>query len=105
LGERPEVLSDRMVAALADLFPPARTARVVDTLVTRERTATFRARPGTAALRPGPTTETPGLFLAGAWTDTKWPATMEGAVRSGLAAARSALLHAGLTRPLPVEVA
>ena len=103
LGERPEVLSGRIVTALADLFPPARTARVVDTLVTREPKATFRARPGTAALRPGPTTATPGLFLAGAWTDTKWPATMEGAVRSGLAAARSALVDAGPTRRLPAR--
>jgi squalene-associated FAD-dependent desaturase len=105
LGQRPEVLAERMVAALADLFPSSRAARVVDTLVTRERTATFRARPGTAALRLGPRTATPGLFLAGAWTDTKWPATMEGAVRSGVAAAHCALIHAGSTRRLPVEVA
>ena len=39
----------------------------------------------------GTETATPGLYLAGAWTDTGWPATMEGAVRSGLAAARAAL--------------
>jgi monoamine oxidase len=47
----------------------------------------------------------PGLVLAGAWTDTGWPATMEGAVRSGHTAARHALLAAGHTRHLPEEVA
>ena len=44
-------------------------------------------RPGRTGLRPGPRTALPGLVLAGAWTDTGWPATMEGAVRSGHAAA------------------
>ena len=53
----------------------------------RERRATFRQAPGTAALRPRAATQRPGLVLAGAWTDTGWPDTMEGAVRSGLAAA------------------
>ena len=45
-------------------------------------------------------TRVPGLYLAGAWTDTGWPATMEGAVRSGLAAARAALGAAAATRQL-----
>jgi uncharacterized protein with NAD-binding domain and iron-sulfur cluster len=74
-------------------------------LVTRERTATFRQAPGTAALRAGPQTLIPRLFLAGSWTDTGWPATMESAVRSGLAAARRALLAVGRTERLPAEVA
>ncbi len=91
--------------ALADLFPAAMDAEVVRFLVTRERTATFRQGPGSLALRPGPRTLVPGLFLAGAWTDTGWPATMEGAVRSGLAAARQALLAVGRTERLPAEVA
>jgi len=68
---------------------------------TCERAATFRQAPGTAALRPRAETAHPGLLLAGAWTDTGWPATMEGAVRSGLAAARAALLGLGRTRALP----
>jgi squalene-associated FAD-dependent desaturase len=105
VGRRPEDLGPEVVAALADLLPAARDARVLDTLVTKEHKATFRAVPGTAALRPGPLTRTPGVVLAGAWTDTGWPATMEGAVRSGLAAARSALVAAGSTRRLPEEVA
>ena len=93
-----ERFRDRFVPALAELFPAARHARVERFLVTRERTATFRQAPGTAALRPGPETAIPRLFLAGAWTDTGWPATMEGAVRSGLAAARAALRSLGRTR-------
>jgi hydroxysqualene dehydroxylase len=56
--------------------------------VSREPAATFAARPGTAALRPGPRTGRPNVVRAGAWTATGWPATMEGAVRSGREAAR-----------------
>ena len=73
--------------ALAELFPAARDARVSEFFVTRERRATFRQGPGSGALRPQAATALPGLVLAGAWTDTGWPDTMEGAVRSGLAAA------------------
>ena len=91
------------VPALEDLFPRARAARVERFLVTRERGATFRQVPGSAALRPGHRTLVRGLFLAGAWTDTGWPATMEGAVRSGQAAARAAL--AAAPRPALAEVA
>jgi uncharacterized protein with NAD-binding domain and iron-sulfur cluster len=64
---------------------------VLDFTVTREPRATFRAAPGSRSLRPGTRTGRPGTYLAGAWTDTGWPATMEGAVRSGLAAAHAAL--------------
>jgi uncharacterized protein with NAD-binding domain and iron-sulfur cluster len=74
---------------LARLFPDAGRARVIDGVVIRERTATFAGRPGTAKLRPTTRTPVAGLYLAGAWTDTGWPATMEGAVRSGIAAANA----------------
>ncbi|WP_018335242.1 hydroxysqualene dehydroxylase HpnE [Actinomycetospora chiangmaiensis] len=74
-------------AALASLLPRARAARVLDAFVTRAPRATFRPVPGTAAHRPAAATPLPGLALAGAWTDTGWPATMEGAVRSGSTAA------------------
>ena len=84
-------LRARFLPALSDLLPPARQAQVQSFFVTREHAATFRASPGARALRPGPRTAIPGLVLAGAWTDTGWPATMEGAVRSGHAAAREAL--------------
>ena len=80
-------LREIFVPALADLLPKARDANVAEFFVTRERRATFRQVPGTAALRPAAATELPGLVLAGAWTDTGWPDTMESAVRSGLAAA------------------
>ena len=62
--------------------------------VTRERRATFRQVPGTARLRPKAATELPGLVLAGSWTDTGWPDTMEGAVRSGLNAVIALHEHA-----------
>jgi uncharacterized protein with NAD-binding domain and iron-sulfur cluster len=77
--------------ALGEIFPAARRARLVDAVVTRERAATFRAAPGSRALRPAEATTVTGLYLAGAWCDTGWPATMEGAVRSGAAAAAGAL--------------
>ncbi len=69
--------------ALRDLLPLSRDAKVLSAVVTREHAATFRANPGIEALRPSTTTAVPGLFLAGAWCRTGWPATMEGAVRSG----------------------
>ncbi len=90
-----ERLRERYLPALRELFPRAREANVERFLVTREHAATFRAAPGTAALRPGPATAIPGLVLAGAWTATGWPATLEGAVLSGHAAAGAALAVLG----------
>ncbi len=81
-------LREQFLPAMADLFPAARGARVTDFFVTRERRATLRQVPGCERLRPGAATAVPGLVLAGAWTDTGWPDTMEGAVRSGLNAVR-----------------
>jgi squalene-associated FAD-dependent desaturase len=77
--------------ALAELLPAALEAGLQTFFVTREHAATFRAAPGVRALRPGARTAIDGLLLAGAWTDTGWPATMEGAVRSGQTAAAAAL--------------
>ena len=91
---------------MARLFLGARAARLQSVVVSRERTATFRQSAGSGAYRPGPASGLPGLALAGAWTDTGWPATMEGAVRSGRAAAdhllavpRSAVRHLPSRRP------
>jgi len=81
-------LRERFVPALEEIFPAARDARITDFFVTRERRATFRQEPGCGEKRPGATTRLAGLVLAGAWTNTGWPDTMEGAVRSGLSAAR-----------------
>jgi hydroxysqualene dehydroxylase len=77
-------LREEFIPALARLFPAAREATVTEFFVTRERRATFRGVPGTARLRPPAATGRPGLVLAGSWTDTGWPDTMESAVRSGL---------------------
>jgi squalene-associated FAD-dependent desaturase len=87
----PDALRERYLPALAELFPRAHAAKVESFIVTREHAATFRAAPGVGALRPGSRTSVPGLVLAGAFTDTGWPATLEGAVLSGHAAAREAL--------------
>ena len=86
-----EALRERFVAALAELLPAAGEARLEQFSATKEHAATFRATPGTAALRPPPATAMPGLVLAGAWTATGWPATLEGAARSGRAAAETVL--------------
>ena len=105
MDEPVDRLRERFVPALAELFPAAGAASVRRFLVTRERTATFRQAPGTRSWRPSQETLVPRLFLAGAWTATGWPATMEGAVRSGMAAARAALIALGRTERLPVEAA
>jgi len=86
-------LRERLLPDLVALLPAMARAEIVDFFVTREREATFRPAPGSGTLRPPATTRAPGLFLAGAWTDTGWPATMEGAVRSGDAAAAALLSH------------
>jgi squalene-associated FAD-dependent desaturase len=100
IGASVAELRGRYLPALERLLPAARGAEVLDFAVTHEPRATFRAAPGTAKLRPGSRTPVPGLFLAGSWTDTGWPATMESAVRSGLAAAKLALAESA-----PAEVA
>jgi len=88
-------LREIFLPALAELFPAAKDATVREFFVTREKRATFRQVPGTAKLRPAAATALPGLVLAGSWTDTGWPDTMEGAVRSGLNAVIA--LHDGMT--------
>jgi squalene-associated FAD-dependent desaturase len=98
IGRGSTQLVNTFAEALRELLPAAREARVVDAVVTRERAATFRAAPGVRAFRPSTRTKTPGLFLAGAWCDTGWPATMEGAVRSGQQAASQALGVLSTTR-------
>ncbi|HVC15509.1 MAG TPA: hydroxysqualene dehydroxylase HpnE [Acidimicrobiales bacterium] len=95
VGARPDDLVRTFHAALGELFPMARGAALVDGVVSREHAATFRGVPGTAPLRPGPVTRTPGVFVAGAWCATGWPATMEGAVRSGMDATAAALASLG----------
>ncbi|GHF23147.1 phytoene dehydrogenase [Streptomyces werraensis] len=92
-------LRERYLPELERLLPRTRGAEVLDFFVTRERTATFAPAPGVGRLRPGARTKAPGLYLAGAWTATGWPATMESAVRSGVGAADAALGALGRPRP------
>ncbi|HEV3266669.1 MAG TPA: hydroxysqualene dehydroxylase HpnE [Acidimicrobiales bacterium] len=91
IGQPKDELIRIFFAAVGELFPKARHATLVDAVVTRERAATFAAVAGSHRFRPKAATAVPGLFVAGAWCDTGWPATMEGAVRSGSAAARAAV--------------
>ncbi len=88
-----DALRERALPALFDLLGDR--AGVDAFFVTREHAATFRAVPGARRLRPPARTAIPGLALAGAWTATGWPATMEGAVRSGHAAADVVLEASG----------
>ena len=83
-------------------LPAARAAQLVKATVIKEASATFSPSPGVDRWRPAQQTNTPSLFLAGDWTATGWPATMEGAVRSGYLAAE-ALLRS-LARPQKILV-
>ncbi len=80
---------DMALGELARFFPAVREATLLKAAVTKEVRATYSVRPGLDAMRPAAVTSWPGLFLAGDWTATGWPATMEGAVRSGYLAAEA----------------
>lgn len=83
---REEILSSAL-RELAMFFPEMKSANVVKSGVLKEARATFSVMPGLDAFRPAQRTAWPGLFLAGDWTGTEWPSTMEGGVRSGRLAA------------------
>jgi uncharacterized protein with NAD-binding domain and iron-sulfur cluster len=95
IGQPKDDLIRTFFEALGELFPKAREATLVDAVVTRERAATFAAVAGSRRYRPPAATAVPGLFVAGAWCDTGWPATMEAAVRSGRDASRQAIESIG----------
>ncbi len=84
------------LAELREFFPGAREANLVKSTVIKEVHATYSPRPGVDVYRPRPETVWPRVFLAGDWTATGWPATMEGAVRSGYTAAESVARVAGI---------
>lgn len=88
----------RAVEDLGRYLPEARRARLESFHVVKEVRATFSARPGLAALRPRPETRFENLFLAGDWTQTGWPSTMEGAARSGYSAAEAVCRFLGEPR-------
>ena len=85
-------LASRTDAEIRRVFPAAASAILCAASVVKQRNATFRCRPGSTALRPGPVTPVPNLFLAGEWTATGWPSTMESAVISGYNAAAAVML-------------
>src|SRR5229473_2659184 len=79
-----------------EFFPDACEAKLVKSTVIKEVHATYSPRPGIEQYRPKPVTAWPRVFLAGDWTATGWPATMEGAVRSGYLAAEAIARATGL---------
>src|SRR5207302_5653465 len=80
---------DLALKELAEFFPEVRQAKLVKSAVIKEVFATYSALPLSDAYRPPAATVWPRIFLAGDWTATGWPATMEGAVRSGYLAAEA----------------
>ena len=95
---RSEII-DLALKEVREFFPGARAANLVKATVIKEVNATFSPRPGIDAYRPPQATAWPRVFLAGDWTSTGWPATMEGAVRSGNLAAASLGRAAGMEMP------
>ena len=87
---------DLALAEVREFFPAARPATLLKSTVIKEVHATYSPRPGIDAHRPPQSTAWSRVFLAGDWTATGWPATMEGAVRSGYLAAQSLLHSIGL---------
>jgi len=87
---------DLALGEVREFFPAARLANLVKSAVIKEVNATYSPRPGIDTHRPAAATGWPRVFLAGDWTATGWPATMEGAVRSGYIAAEALARAAGL---------
>jgi zeta-carotene desaturase len=90
LVEKPRAeIVELAVRELAEYFPAVREAKLTKATVIKEVHATFSPVPGSDRYRPSHTSPWPRLFLAGDWTSTGWPSTMEGAVRSGYGAAEA----------------
>jgi squalene-associated FAD-dependent desaturase len=85
---------------LADVLPATREAKVLKATVIKEVNATFSPEPGVDRWRPGQVIPVGNFYLAGDWTQTGWPSTMEGAVRSGYLAAEAVLAGFGETQRL-----
>ncbi len=94
---RQEII-DLAVRELGEFFPRVREAKLEKAHVVKEVRATFSAAPGLEGQRPTAITKYPNVFLAGDWTRSGWPATMEGAVRSGYLAAEAVARAAGVSR-------
>jgi hypothetical protein len=101
-GRAREAIVDEICRDLAAIWPAAAAAKLLRWQMVTEQEAVFSVRPGLAAQRPPQATPVAGLFLAGDWTATGWPATMEGAVRSGYLAAEGVLAQLGSPQRLLV---
>ncbi len=104
---RQEII-DLCCRELAEVLPATRDAQLRKATVIKEINATFSPAPGVDRWRPAQRTSVNNLFLAGDWTRTSWPSTMEGAVRSGYLAAEALLAASGEPRTflqpdLPLE--
>ena len=100
-----EQILDAALRELALFYPQVRDAKLTKSAVLKEARATFSVAPGMDRYRPAQRTPWPGLFLAGDWTQTEWPSTMEGAVRSGRLAAGGVMgdAHRFLAPELPAS--
>ena len=99
LLEKPrQEIIDLCLAEVRQALPLAGRANLLKATVIKEARATFSPQPGVDRWRPTQQTSVKGMFLAGDWTATGWPATMEGAVRSGYLAAEAVLRVAGTPR-------
>jgi len=99
-----EIGQEATVAQVADelraVWPVAKEAKLLRGRLVVERRAVFSVTPGIDALRPAQQSPIDNLQLAGDWTQTGWPATMEGAIRSGYLAAENVLRRRGRPAPL-----
>ena len=79
----------RAMSQLAEFFPQVKEAKLIKSTLIKEMRATFGVPPGVDAARPNAKSAWPNCFLAGDWTATGWPSTMESAARSGYLAAEA----------------
>lgn len=95
MNMRRDNLIELVMRELRELFPKTKNANLLNAVVVKESKATLSPQPGIDALRPAASTPWRNFFIAGDWTSTGWPFTMEGAVRSGYRAAECVSSAAG----------
>ena len=94
----------RATAELAEFFPMVKEAKLLKSALIKEVRATFGVPPGVDASRPGAVSPWPNCFLAGDWTATGWPSTMESAARSGFLTAEALCRSLGNVRSFLVRI-
>ncbi len=101
-GRDREEIIDEVCRELGAIWPAAAAAKRLHARVVTDRAAVFSTCPGLDRVRPAQTTGVPDILVAGDWTSTGWPATMESAVRSGYLAAENILKSVGTSQTLIV---